>query len=331
MRYLTSFYLVIAAGGAAGGIFVGIIAPYTFHGYYELHIGIYACALLILIVLGLDRHQMTGPKLLRPVVWVVLIASVSGLGVVLVQNATRHRDNILSVSRNFYGVLRVRNDDEQYGTDDEEARPEPTHELLNGRIQHGFQFLNPKLKRIATSYYGVTSGVGRVLSLPSDGPRHVGLVGLGTGTLATYARKGDHFQFYEINSKVEELARKYFTYLDDCQGEVEIIHGDVRVQPHPRATAGFQPVGARRIFGRRDSRALAHARGVCHLSSPYGPRRDHCRPHLQQALCPRAGGAGDRRRLPPGDGDDRRALLDGRRFVLELGVGFRLAPRYAPS
>ncbi len=195
--------------------------------------------LLILIVLGLDRHQMTGPKLLRPVVWVVLIASVSGLGVVLVQNATRHRDNILSVSRNFYGVLRVRNDDEQYGTDDEEARPEPTHELLNGRIQHGFQFLNPKLKRIATSYYGVTSGVGRVLSLPSDGPRHVGLVGLGTGTLATYARKGDHFQFYEINSKVEELARKYFTYLDDCQGEVEIIHGDARLNLTREPPQGF--------------------------------------------------------------------------------------------
>jgi hypothetical protein len=239
VRYLTAFYLVISAGGAAGGIFVGIIAPYTFHGYYELHIGLYACALLILIVLGLDRRQMTLPKPLRPVVWVLLIASVSALGIVLVQNATRHRENILSISRNFYGVLRVLNDDEQYGTDDEETRLEPTHDLLNGRIQHGFQFLNPKLKRIATSYYGVTSGVGRALSLPTDGPRHVGLVGLGTGTLATYARKGDHFQFYEINSKVEELARKYFTYLDDCQGEVEVIRGDARLNLTREPPQGF--------------------------------------------------------------------------------------------
>jgi spermidine synthase len=108
-------------------------------------------------------------------------------------------------------------------------RDEPVRELLNGRIQHGFQFLNPELKKVATSYYGVASGVGRALSLPSDGPRRVGLVGLGTGTLASYARSGDHFQFYEINSKVEELARTFFTFLSDCQGEVEVIRGDARL------------------------------------------------------------------------------------------------------
>jgi hypothetical protein len=100
---------------------------------------------------------------------------------------------------------------------------------LNGRIQHGFQFLNPDLEKVPTSYYGFRSGVGRALSLSTDGPRRVGLVGLGTGTLATYARPKDHFQFYEINSKVEDLAKTYFTFLADCKGEVEIIHGDARL------------------------------------------------------------------------------------------------------
>ncbi len=239
VRYLTSFYLVISAGGAAGGIFVGIVAPYTFTGYYELHIGLYACALLILIVLGLDRRQMTLPKPLQAVVWLLLVGFVSLLGVELARNATERRDHLLSISRNFYGVLRVREDDEQYSTDDDDTHREPTHELLNGRIEHGFQYLDPKLRRIATSYYGVTSGVGRVLSVPSDGSRHVGLVGLGTGTLAVYAHKGDHFQFYEINSEVEKLARKYFTYLDDCRGEVEIIHGDARLNLAREQPQGF--------------------------------------------------------------------------------------------
>jgi spermidine synthase len=228
VRHLTAFYLVIAAGGAAGGIFVGIIAPLCFTGYYELHVGLYACAVLILVVLGLDFRQLPfrGPW---AVIWLVLLAAVCTLGVGFAKDATRHRDGVISVSRNFCGVLRVRDDSADYGNTEEDAQPEPTHELLNGRIEHGFQYLKPELQATPTSYYGYTSGVGRALSLPSDRPRRVGLVGLGTGTLATYARPGDHFQFYEINAKVEELAREYFTFLTNCKGTVEIIPGDARL------------------------------------------------------------------------------------------------------
>ncbi|HEV7999348.1 MAG TPA: fused MFS/spermidine synthase [Planctomycetaceae bacterium] len=225
VRDLTSFYLVISAGGAAGGIFVGIIAPLVFTGYYELHFGLFACALLILVVLGLERRQLPfpGPWWL---VWTVLLLCVGSLGSGLAV-VGRQRTNVITVSRNFYGVLRVITDDVSYG--DESADNEPVRELLNGRIQHGFQFLNPDLEKVPTSYYGFRSGVGRALSLSTDGPRRVGLVGLGTGTLATYARPKDHFQFYEINSKVEDLAKTYFTFLADCKGEVEIIHGDARL------------------------------------------------------------------------------------------------------
>jgi spermidine synthase len=159
----------------------------------------------------------------------VLPLAVGSLGVGLGRNATRQGKDLINVSRNFYGVLRVRSSEAHYGDNEDDTEEEPVRELLNGRIQHGFQFLKPELSRVATSYYGVTSGVGRALSLPSDGPRRVGLVGLGTGTLATYARAGDHFRFYEINSKVEELARTYFTFLADCKGEVEIIRGDARL------------------------------------------------------------------------------------------------------
>jgi spermidine synthase len=136
---------------------------------------------------------------------------------------------VIYASRNFYGVLRVCESENDYGTDEDDSKPELTHELLNGRIQHGFQFLKPELQATPTSYYGYTSGVGRALSVPSDQPRRVGLVGLGSGTLATYARPGDHFQFYEINAKVEEIARKYFTFLTNCKGTVEIIPGDARL------------------------------------------------------------------------------------------------------
>ena len=201
---------------------------------------------------------------------------------------------------------------------------------FNGRIVHGREFLAADKRREPTAYYGRTAGVGQAIAELADGPRHVGLVGLGTGTMATYARKGDHFQFYEINSKWKS-----------SRGSTSPTWTIVRAKSKSStATRGLNSAASRRRvstcwcsthFRATRSRALLTPRGVCHLSSPYGPRRDHCRPHLQQALCPRAGGAGDRRRLPPGDGDDRRALLDGRRFVLELGVGFRLAPRATPQ
>ncbi len=53
-EHLTGYYLVISAGGAAGGIFVGIVAPWIFPGYYELHLGLFACAALMLFALYTD-------------------------------------------------------------------------------------------------------------------------------------------------------------------------------------------------------------------------------------------------------------------------------------
>ena len=55
--HLTSFYLVIAAGGAAGGIFVGIVSPLVFKNYYELQLGLFACAALMLVVIGTDQQS----------------------------------------------------------------------------------------------------------------------------------------------------------------------------------------------------------------------------------------------------------------------------------
>ncbi|MGA2179501.1 MAG: hypothetical protein ABSH15_07975 [Verrucomicrobiota bacterium] len=55
-RHLTGFYLMIAAGGALGGLFVAVIAPMIFTGYYELHIGVLLCALLFLTACLHDRN-----------------------------------------------------------------------------------------------------------------------------------------------------------------------------------------------------------------------------------------------------------------------------------
>ena len=222
--HLTSFYLVIAAGGAAGGIFVGVVAPLVFNGYYELHLGLFACAALMLIVLGTDKQSHYFRCRPRPV-WIVMFLTLSVFGVALADEARQKDGSLIDVKRTFYGVLRVNRDDALYDDADE-----PTVRLVNGRIAHGFEYEKPELRAVPTTYYSPESAIGLLLKdHPGQKPRRVGLVGLGIGTLATYARPGDHFQFYEINPTVERLARKYFHYLSDCRGNVEVILGDARL------------------------------------------------------------------------------------------------------
>jgi hypothetical protein len=55
-RHLTSFYLMIAAGGALGGLFVAVAAPLLFTGYYELHWGLLLCGGLFTFICARDRN-----------------------------------------------------------------------------------------------------------------------------------------------------------------------------------------------------------------------------------------------------------------------------------
>lgn len=222
-QHLTSFYLLISAGGAAGGILVGVVAPLLFRSYYELHLGLWAFAALMLIILATDKQsRFYGCK--PRVVWLVFFTSLSGFAVMLAAEVAEKDGAHLAVRRNFYGVLRVSEDDAEYGDEDERIV-----RLVNGRIAHGFEYKNPALRSTPTSYYSPESAIGLLLKDPPTRPRQVGLVGLGTGTLATYARPGDHYQFYEINPLDEQLAREYFHYLSDCKGKVEVNHGDARL------------------------------------------------------------------------------------------------------
>lgn len=54
-RFLTAFYLMVSIGGALGGIFVGVIAPLMFSGFWELHLAMALVAALTVVVLWRDR------------------------------------------------------------------------------------------------------------------------------------------------------------------------------------------------------------------------------------------------------------------------------------
>jgi hypothetical protein len=158
-------------------------------------------------------------------------ASLVILGLVLFGSARAQVRNALVVTRNFYGMLSVH----------EQNTNQPdrwAYSLRHGRIVHGFQFRLEAKRGVPTGYYATTSGAGLALldlqhakgSANHDGLR-IGVVGLGVGTLAAYAKRGDYVRFYEINPEVTRIARdaRYFTYLRDCSALVEVISGDARL------------------------------------------------------------------------------------------------------
>jgi len=220
-HHLTGFYLMIAAGGALGGFFVAVIAPLVFTDYFELQWGLLLCGLLLLLVCARDRNPGSFKRWRIPAC-AGLSVSLVALGIALWRQA--HQSGGLTVykSRNFYGVLKVMRHDHQ--------KPDSRYlELAHGRTLHGLQFVDPPRAAWPTLYYSEQSGVGLAMRALPTGPRRIGLIGLGTGTLAAYAQTGDYIHIYEINPEVERLATSRFTYLANCPGKVEVTLGDARL------------------------------------------------------------------------------------------------------
>jgi spermidine synthase len=106
---------------------------------------------------------------------------------------------------------------------------------------HGIQYLNDRAR--PTTYYVEDSGVGLLLENYPRGGRglHVGVLGLGAGTLATYAQAGDVYRFYEINPVVVRLAEGeggYFTFLKDSKANISVVTGDARISLEQELAAG---------------------------------------------------------------------------------------------
>jgi hypothetical protein len=133
----------------------------------------------------------------------------------------------LDQSRNFYGTITVQ--DLKHP-----EQPELDHRVfLSGQIKHGIQFQSQNLRYQPSTYYGPESGVGETFSYlhRSDKPLHVGLIGLGAGTLANYAREQDRFDYFEINPDAVRVAQTWFDNLAASKSkEMHITLGDARIQ-----------------------------------------------------------------------------------------------------
>ena len=265
---LTLFYLVMSAGGALGGLFAAIVAPLLFDWVWEHPLLVLAAAALLpqtplvpwMDRLGLSARQrrvarlalVLGAALLGW--WMtraidaqadmtvhLLLLAIALLGVLALGNRWAFLAILLILmlarggwttlgesaagirERSYFGVYTVRQFDNP-----------PTRVLSHGTTIHGRQFLDPERRDLPTSYYGPTSGVGLALSAADaiyGDNAQIGVIGLGTGTLACYREPGQRYTFYEIDPMVVDYSRNgVFTYLSDCAPDAQIHLGDARLE-----------------------------------------------------------------------------------------------------
>ena len=104
-----------------------------------------------------------------------------------------------------------------------------THMLMHGTTAHGLQSLDAARVAEQLVYYHRTGPIGDVFAvLAGREAIRAGMIGLGAGCLAAYARPGDRFTFYELDPDVVRIAREpaFFTFLSGCRGKTEVVIGD---------------------------------------------------------------------------------------------------------
>jgi SAM-dependent methyltransferase len=268
---LTLFYLVMASGGALGGIFAALLAPVLFDWVYEHALLLLAAALLIpqaSLVPAVGRlwqgaRWRHGAAALLVVVAALLawrlaaavearggadiflyVALLVTLGII----ATGHRiafTVIFALLLLGHGGLstlalsasgaRTRSYFGVYSITD--AANGQLRRLNHGTTMHGEQWQVPARRLSPTGYYGPESGVGLALDAAATDAR-VGVVGLGVGTLACYKQAGQAWTFFEIDPQVLALSRQgTFTFLNDCAPDARVVIGDARISL-ARAPAG---------------------------------------------------------------------------------------------
>ncbi len=267
--HLTEFYLFLSLGGVLGGFFNAFFAPVIFSSVAEFPL---VLALSVLarpwkrlprtrasdafMVLGgaaiVALALVPGTKqMLYVPAFLAIIAGACAAAVSARRNAFAaligalclvvvlvppDRSTTLMSSRSFFGVYRV--------ADAIDPGLGRMRLLFHGTTIHGAQPQDAADRCRPTTYYAKTTPLGQALTatLAQNTPARIGVVGLGAGTLASYARPGDRFSYFEIDPEVARIAkdRRYFTYLSDCaRGKIDIVLGDARLTLQKRAPGSF--------------------------------------------------------------------------------------------
>ncbi len=219
-KYLTEYYLLMSAGGALGGLMVSVIAPFIFTTFFEWSIMLIAGFGLVAWVsyraLAFKRKELGFGFL-----------AIAAVALVLMTKWECTFGERLVRERDFYGALAVNE-----FTDDDDTG-EKLRSFICGGTVHGRQSLAPGKGREPLTYYGRESAIGVTLADFKDKPdARVGVIGMGAGTVACYAEKGQTYRFYEINPTAVDLALGWFTFISDLKARgatYESALGDARL------------------------------------------------------------------------------------------------------
>lgn len=263
---LTEFYLWMAVGGVLGGAFNALVAPllfasiveyplmivatllvaplraggkpfmprrvFTMPGGLDVALPIAVAALTLLLVTGMQKTVFS-PRTQYLVAFGLPALVAFGfsrqpvrfglaMGAILTVSTMfgSSRGHVVHSERTFFGVHRVAIDSSG-----------AYHQLLHGGTIHGVQSVDPARRREPLGYYGAGGPAGQILGSLAPRPARIGVVGLGNGTLAAYAVRGESWTFFEIDAAVERIARdsRWFTYLVDSPAVVRVLLGDGRL------------------------------------------------------------------------------------------------------
>lgn len=222
---LPFFYLCTSFGGMLGTIFASLVPPLVFNDFFEFPFGLALTASLAVVLVPVEFYpRIINDRIIRMVRIIAPFCFAAMFATMIFNSAS---SQVLS-QRNFYGAEQIKYTDEA------------TY-LYNGTTMHGLQPTEREWSYVPTSYYTAGSGLGRAMramrDLKHDGPVNVGVIGLGTGSIAAYCNPNDSFTFYEIDPEIEHIARSYFTYLSRCAGSaVKIGDGRLLLTAEPEET-----------------------------------------------------------------------------------------------
>lgn len=254
--HLTEYFLWLSVGGALGGLFNAVIAPLVFDRALDYHLilvlgialmkpwewrlenrhgNVWVVPTALLPLSAFFLHAMDLWTLRRPVtlmalagvlvpvylvsVWRPRLENV-GLAVIVAVGAGAHMqtEGLIEYRRSFFAAYKVF---ERSYTEAGRYR-----KFSHGTTTHGAQSLDPAKAGTPVSYHHPEGPVGQVIdAIPHE---KVLVVGLGAGAMASYATEGTHFDIFEIDPLVHEIALEHFTYLDRCAERCTVEIGDGR-------------------------------------------------------------------------------------------------------
>jgi hypothetical protein len=245
-KYLTGFYVALSFGGMVGGLFAGLIAPYTFSWIAEYPILVALAVLcrppaderlsqwsrwywplLAAAAVALIAPSYSGGKAFTWVddhrVYVISAVAIAGMILAILLKADRAK--LAGIVILALVLIRVYPSDDGrvetvrsfFGVHKIVVTPNGQyHVLMHGTTIHGAEkFRNDDGSPVtgrpeAITYYHKDGGIGQAISAIRErkgGPIRVAVIGLGSGTLTCASEPGENWKFFEIDQSMVDTAR----------------------------------------------------------------------------------------------------------------------------